>query len=87
VHTFPAALACTIEPDSDALSIEEVDELQRLGINSFVQTIRNAFVQQVEPAKDAVGMEEVVEVFSVAFEQTCTLKVVYEFTVNGLTTS
>jgi hypothetical protein len=33
-------------------------QVQRLGVNSFVQTMRSAFVQQIEPAKDAVRMEE-----------------------------
>jgi hypothetical protein len=32
-------------------------EVQRLGINPFVQAIRGSFVQQIEPAKDAVRME------------------------------
>jgi len=36
-------------------------EVQRLGINSFVQTVRGSFVQQIEPAKDALMMEEVDE--------------------------
>jgi hypothetical protein len=40
-----------------------------LGANSFVQTIRGSFVQQIEPAKDSMRMEEVVELFSTAFEQ------------------
>jgi hypothetical protein len=34
-------------------------QVQGLGVNSFVQTIRGSFVQQIEPAKDAVRMEEV----------------------------
>jgi hypothetical protein len=38
-------------------------EVQRLGPNSFVQTIRGSFVQQIEPAKDATRMEEVVKLF------------------------
>jgi hypothetical protein len=36
-------------------------QIQRLGVNSFVQTIRGSFVQQIEPAKDAMRMEEVVK--------------------------
>jgi hypothetical protein len=32
-------------------------EVQGLGINPFVQTIRGVFVQQIEPAKDAMHME------------------------------
>jgi hypothetical protein len=44
-------------------------QIQRLGVNSFVQTMRNSFVQQIEPAKDAMRMEEVVKLFSTAFEQ------------------
>jgi uncharacterized protein (DUF1778 family) len=31
--------------------------------------MRNSFVQQIEPAKDAMRMEEVVKLFSTAFEQ------------------
>jgi hypothetical protein len=31
--------------------------------------MRNSFVQQIEPAKDAMRMEEVVRLFSTAFEQ------------------
>jgi hypothetical protein len=42
---------------------------QRLGINSFVQTMRNSFVQQIEPAKDAMRMGEVVKLLSEAFGQ------------------
>jgi hypothetical protein len=34
-------------------------QVQRLGVTSFVQTIRGSFVQQIEPAKDATRMEEV----------------------------
>ena len=45
-----------------------------LGANSFVQTIRGSFVQQIEPAKDAMRMEEVVKLFSTTFEQVCALK-------------
>jgi hypothetical protein len=42
-------------------------ELQRLGINPFVQTIRGSFVQQIEPAKEAIRTEEIVKLFSAAF--------------------
>jgi hypothetical protein len=42
-------------------------QIQRLGVNSFVQTIRGSFVQQIEPAKDAIRMEELVGLFSTAF--------------------
>jgi len=49
-------------------------QIQRLGVNSFVQTIRGAFVQQIEPAKDAMRMEELVKLFSTAFGQICALK-------------
>jgi hypothetical protein len=31
---------------------------QRLGANSFVQTIRSAFVQQIEPTGDALSVKE-----------------------------
>jgi hypothetical protein len=41
--------------------------VRTLGVNSFVQTIRGAFVQQIEPAKDAAHMLEVVGLFSAAF--------------------
>ena len=44
-------------------------QIQRLGVNSFVQTIRGVFVQQIEPSPDALSMEEVVKLFSMAFEQ------------------
>jgi len=43
----------TIEPSADALSVCALKEVQRLEINSFVQTIRGSFVQQIEPAKDS----------------------------------
>jgi hypothetical protein len=42
-------------------------EVQKLGINPFVQTVRGSFVQQIEPAKNATRMEEVDELFSAAF--------------------
>jgi hypothetical protein len=32
-------------------------QIRRLGVNSFVQTIRGAFVQQIEPAGDALSTE------------------------------
>jgi hypothetical protein len=51
-------------------------QIQRLGVNSFVQTIRGSFVQQIEPAKDAMRMEEVVGLLSTAFGQICGLSVV-----------
>jgi hypothetical protein len=51
-----------------------VVEVQRLRPNSFVQTVRGSFVQQIEPAKDAIRAEEVVELFSAAFEQTCAME-------------
>jgi hypothetical protein len=46
-----------------------------VAVDSFVQTIRGSFVQQIEPAKDAIRMEEAVKPFSTAFEQICGLKV------------
>jgi hypothetical protein len=58
-----------IEPSADALSVCALKEVQRLGPNSFVQTIRGSFVQQIEPSPDALSMEEVVKLFSTAFEQ------------------
>jgi hypothetical protein len=45
-----------------------------VAVDSFVQTIRGSFVQQIEPAKDAMRMEEAVRLFSMAFEQVCALK-------------
>jgi hypothetical protein len=41
-------------------------QIQRLGLN--VQTTRKTFVQTIEPAKDVLSMEEVVKLFSTAFE-------------------
>jgi hypothetical protein len=60
-------------------------QIQRLGVNSFVQTMRNSFVQQIDPAEDAMRMEEVVKLFSMAFGHFCALKVVDGFVVNCLT--
>jgi hypothetical protein len=54
-------------------------------VYSFVQTVRNSFVQQIEPAEDATRMEEVVKLFSTAFERVCALRVVDRFVVNSLT--
>jgi hypothetical protein len=45
-----------------------------VAVDSFVQTIRGSFVQQIEPAKDALIMEEVDKLFSMAFAQVCALK-------------
>jgi hypothetical protein len=56
-----------------------------VAVDSFVQTIRGSFVQQIEPAEDAVRMEEAVKLFSMAFERVCALKVVDGFVVNSLT--
>ena len=52
---------------------------------SYVQTTRKTFVQTIEPAEDALSMEEVVRLFSTAFEQTCALKVIDKLVVNCLT--
>jgi hypothetical protein len=41
--------------------------IRRLG--SYVQTTRKIFVQTIEPSKDVSIMEDVVELFSTAFEQ------------------
>jgi hypothetical protein len=60
--------------------------VQRLRPNSFVQTVRGSFVQQIEPAKDAMRTEELVKLFSAAFERVCALKVVCKLVVDGLTT-
>jgi hypothetical protein len=45
-----------------------------VAVDSFVQTVRGSFVQQIEPEKDAMRVEEVVKLFSMAFEQTGPLK-------------
>jgi hypothetical protein len=34
-----------------------------MAVDSFVQNMRNSFVQQIEPAKDAMRTEEVVKLF------------------------
>ena len=56
-----------------------------MAVDSFVQTIRGAFVQQIKPAKDAMRMEELVKLFSTAFEQSRALKDVVELGVKCLT--
>jgi hypothetical protein len=67
----PSAKVITIEPSADALSVEEVmglfsmafeqvcalKEVQRLGIDSFVQTRPAPFVETIRPAKEALSME------------------------------
>ena len=55
------AKVITIEPSADALSVCALKEVQRLGPNSFVQTISGSFVQQIELAKDALMMEVTLE--------------------------
>jgi len=65
VQTTRKTFVQTIELSSDVLW---------LGANSFVQTIRGSFVQQIEPSPDALSMEEVVKLFSTAFEQICGLR-------------
>jgi hypothetical protein len=42
--------------------------IQRLGINSFVQTIRGVFAQQIEPVKDAMLMAQVVSALELNFQ-------------------
>jgi hypothetical protein len=59
-------------------------QVQRLGFNSFVQTIRGSFVQQTEPAKDAMRIEEVDKPFSTASAQTCALKEVQPTTLQRI---
>ena len=49
----------------------KLKEFQRFGVNSFVQTIRGSFVQQIEQAKDALIMEEVIKFFGTAFGHVC----------------
>jgi hypothetical protein len=49
-----------------------------VAVDSFVQTIRGSFVQQIEPAKDAMRMEEAIKLFSTAFGHVCALKVVID---------
>ena len=87
VKVKPCVKVITIEPSADALRVCALKEVQRLGPNSFVQTIRGSFVQQIEPAKDALIMEEVDKPFSWAFEQTCGLREVNELVLNNLTKS
>jgi hypothetical protein len=67
----PSAKVITIEPLADALSMEEavklfsmafeqvcaLKEVQRLGIDSFVQTRPATFVETIRPAKEALSME------------------------------
>jgi hypothetical protein len=48
--------------------------VQRLGVNSFVQTICSAFVQQTSLLKTLSSVEEIVELFEGTFEHTCALK-------------
>ena len=56
-----------------------------MAVDSFVQTIRGSFVQQIEPAKDAMRVEEVVKLFSTAFGQICALKEVDKLVLSSLT--
>jgi hypothetical protein len=58
---MPSAIVSTIELSADALRVCALKEVQRLGPNSFVQTIRGSFVQQIELAKDALIMEVTLE--------------------------
>jgi hypothetical protein len=59
--------------------------IQRLGINSFVQTTRGSFVQQIEPAKDAMRVEGFAGLFGAAFEQICALKEADRLVLSSLT--
>jgi hypothetical protein len=54
-----------------------------VAVDSFVQTIRGSFVQQIEPAKDAMRMEQVVKLFSMAFAQVCALKEVQRLGIDS----
>jgi hypothetical protein len=45
-----------------------------VAVDSFAQTIRGSFVQQIELSADALSVEEVDKLFSVAFEQVCALR-------------
>jgi hypothetical protein len=74
-----------LDSDSFVQTIERASDALWLGANSFVQTIRGSFVQQIEPAKDAMRMEEGVELFSTAFEQICAMKVIDKLGANSLT--
>ena len=47
--------------------------------------VSRAKVITIEPSADALSVEEVVRLFSAAFEQTCALKVIDGFVVNCLT--
>jgi hypothetical protein len=81
----PGVKVITIEPPADALSVCALKEVQRLGINPFVQAVRGSFVQQIEPAKDAMRTEEVDKLFCTVFKQFCALKVVDKLAVDSLT--
>ena len=66
-----------VKPGVKVITIESSADALWLGANSFVQTIRGSFVQQIEPAKDAMRMEEVVKRFSGAFEQNLNGELIY----------
>ena len=71
VKVKPSAKVITIEPAQNALTMERVvklfttafeqicalKEVQRLGIDSFVQTRPATFVETIRPAKEALSME------------------------------
>ena len=64
-------------------TVEAIDkQLERC---KFAVARQKAFVETIEQSVDALSMEEVVKLFSTAFEQTCALKVVDRFVVNSLT--
>jgi len=59
-----------------------VDAIRKqLKLSSIVQTKNTAIVQTIEPAPDALSMEEVVKLFSTAFNQICGLEVVDKLTL------
>jgi hypothetical protein len=74
----------TIEPASDALSWRsDGDRLPGRTLQSVVKQFYGSFsivkagvkVITIEPSADALSVEEVVTLFSTAFEQICGLKV------------
>ena len=52
---------------------------------SFSIVKPGAKIITIEPAQNALSVEEVVKLFSRAFEQTCALKVIDKLVVNSLT--
>jgi hypothetical protein len=53
--------------------------------SSIVKVKPSAKVITIEPAQNALTMEQVVKLFTTAFEQICALEAVNRFVVNSLT--